>query len=745
MTSGHLTSFAALFGPGPTGAPAVTGIEIPLIQRDYAQGRRDERATGVRDRFLGVLHDALTDGPPVGLDFVYGDVEDGTLRPLDGQQRLTTLFLLHWYLGSRAGALAEPQPWMNFSYATRPSARLFCRRLTQAPLPANVRDPAAWIVDQPWYLYVWKRDPTIQAMIVMISAIHDRFATGSARAAWERLTSPEDPAISFRLLPIDEMGAGDDLYIKMNSRGRPLTDFENFKARFESAIAWAGERAEAFGHRVDGTWADVLWRFRGTDDIVDDEFLRYLNFVTDVCEWRLGRRPGSSSFEDRALILFGAGDDAAAASLTFLFHAFDTWAGADVNAEMASLFTLGPASADGRLLLFGSTGAINLFDSCCRSYESGNRGRFTYGRSLLLLAVLLDRRDPSPDFPRRLRVVRNLIEASISELRTDRLPSLAADVERIIVDGSLDGLRAFNRAQIEDEQLKRAFLEEHPELAEALFRLEDHSLLRGSLHAFTLDAATFEQHAAAFASLMKGTGQWLGLTGALLASGDYGRHLNNRDLQLGSASNTEPWRYLLTGTTRAGLRNTAQALAAVLDAVSAGTSTTQVRETFLNERAAARRFDWRYYLVRYDTMREGPSGIYASVNGAMGYRIRMLNKTRMNGNYRDPYLTAVIHVADAVASIETEFFIGGYVEDPRWVHLRRSRTALRTTVTGFELAPPAGEEFREAFHRVCTQFGLPADLTLSIPQEPHDDGTVDTQDRVKAGAALLRALCAAGL
>jgi hypothetical protein len=133
--AGYLTSYVGLFAPHDTDAPTVTSIEIPLIQRDYAQGRTDGRATDIRARFLDVLHDALTNGTKVGLDFVYGDVEGGTLRPLDGQQRLTTLFLLHWYLGHRAGQINDRQPWMSFSYATRPSARLFCLRLAMAARP----------------------------------------------------------------------------------------------------------------------------------------------------------------------------------------------------------------------------------------------------------------------------------------------------------------------------------------------------------------------------------------------------------------------------------------------------------------------------------------------------------------------------------------------------------------------------------------------------------------------------------
>jgi len=701
-----------------------------------------------------VLFDAVASDAKVGLDFVYGDVEGGTLRPLDGQQRLTTLFLLHWYLGYRAGRLADRQPWMSFSYATRPSARLFCQRLTMAPPSPDVADPAGWIVDQSWYLYVWRHDPTIQAMLVMINAIDERFRGCDAHVAWERLVSAEDPAISFQLLPIDEMGSGEELYIKMNSRGKPLTAFENFKARFERAISWAGEKASAFDHSVDGAWSDVMWRFRGSDDIVDDEFLRYFAFITDVCEWRLGRVPNGSSFENRALQLFGAEGPDAATSLSFLFHAFDTWVDVDIGAEFRQLFTFRRVDADDQpMLLFGTDENVNLFDACCRNYDDNNKGRFSYGRTLLLLSVLLDRANPSPEFPRRLRVLRNLIEASESEFRPHRLPALVADVQSIIVDGSLEEIKGFNKAQAEDEQAKGAFLGQHPELAPALFRLEDHSLLHGSLQAFELDANTLEHRGVAFESLMAAAGRWRDLTGALLAAGEYARRRNDRDLQFGSPSNAEPWRNLLTGTARANLTSTAKAVGVVLDAVAVGTaedtSIAEIREAFLSARAQDENFDWRYYLVRYEAMREGPSGIYASVGGAMGYRVCMLNKTQMNGNYRDPYLTALVREAAATGAVDDgergPFFIGGYVEDERWMYLRKSRSALHNAADGFVLKPPPAQEFLEAFQRVCADFDLDQQLKLVIPQELRENGRIDTEDRIQAGAHLLRSLVSAGL
>jgi hypothetical protein len=750
---GFLTSYAGLFSPTDTNAPGVTSIEIPLIQRDYAQGRTDARTSDIRERFLDVLHEALTEGRDVGLDFIYGDVEDGTLRPLDGQQRLTTLFLLHWYLGYRAAQLSERQAWMSFSYATRPTARLFCEQLVTAQPPPDESAPAAWIVDQPWYLYVWRNDPTIQAMLVMIDAIHSRFADCDPRSAWQRLIASDAPAISFQLLPIDDMGSGEDLYIKMNSRGKPLTPFENFKARFERAIAWAGDKATEFDHRIDGSWSDILWRLHGYDDIVDDKFMRYFEFITDICQWRAGQLPGGVRLETRALQLFGTAGRQAEESLEFLFDAFDTWAGADIGDEFGQLFATNRADLarnPDRLLLFGTETGADLFDACCRHYGTQ---RFTYGRTLLLFAVLLDRVSPSEDFPRRLRVLRNLIEASESELRPHRLPALVADVQRIVADGSLDEINGFNRAQADDEQAKWAFLRAHPDLATVLFRLEDHPLLRGSLQAFDLDAATFAHRAAAFESLMAAPDGWRDLTGALLAGGNYARRRNDRDLQFGSPSNGEPWRNLLTGTSRANLRRTADALGKVLDAVAAGTapraSLRQMQDAFVHSREATGEFDWRYYLVRYDTMRQGASGIYASVGGNMGYLVCMLDKTQMNGRYRDPYLAALARQAGADAGLPevavAPVFTGGHVEYHRWMELPRSGAAVRCAPDGWVLRRPEREEFLERFDNVCAEFGVDEQLKLAVPQQVRDGGYVDASDRVQAGARLLRALAAAGL
>ena len=79
------------------------------------------------------------------------------------------------------------------------------------------------------------------------------------------------------------MGLTDDLYIKMNSRGKPLTKFEHFKADFEKTVKDVStDHYQVFIHRVDNAWADLLWPLRGDDDIIDDEFMRYFRYVTDI-------------------------------------------------------------------------------------------------------------------------------------------------------------------------------------------------------------------------------------------------------------------------------------------------------------------------------------------------------------------------------------------------------------------------------------------------------------------------------
>ena len=271
-------------------------IRIPMIQRDYAQGRPSEEE--VREDFLSALGDALNKSAndptlPLNLDFIYGSVEgdiETRFLPLDGQQRLTTLFLLHWYLAwkdqqwNEFGLMFRTNGHAKFSYSVRPSSNEFFDELVAYKpdnRPERVQQLSELITDQPWYFRSWRLDPTIQSALVVLDAIHRRFA--STDGLFERLTSESQPAITFQLLELDNFGLSDDLYIKMNARGKPLTLFETFKARYEQELEkqFTGELlaigtgdftvAEFVARRMDTLWADLFWAHRDKSSNLYDE------------------------------------------------------------------------------------------------------------------------------------------------------------------------------------------------------------------------------------------------------------------------------------------------------------------------------------------------------------------------------------------------------------------------------------------------------------------------------------------
>ena len=72
-------------------------ICIPKMQRNYAQGRNESDVVQKRENLLNDIFNALTMKNKLDLNFIYGNIVDDKFIPIDGQQRLTTLFLVYWY------------------------------------------------------------------------------------------------------------------------------------------------------------------------------------------------------------------------------------------------------------------------------------------------------------------------------------------------------------------------------------------------------------------------------------------------------------------------------------------------------------------------------------------------------------------------------------------------------------------------------------------------------------------------
>ncbi len=534
-------------------SPAIHSVAIPMLQRDYAQGRPDPDTAAKRRAFVEALRGAFAPTPagktvqPLGLDFVYGTLDNGVLTPLDGQQRLTTLWLLHWYLAARTNCdLSEALG--RFSYDARVSARDFgqalatqCRSLP--PLKAN--QLADHLANQPWFQLAWHRDATVRGMLTMINEIHRQFADVDAPAALAALLGKTAPApITFEFLNLGEHHLSDRLYTRMNARGKALTPFENWKAQFDELLCkHHPDRAQEFANKLDGDWTDCFWRNRdrskeaGNDpaQLVDAPMLAFFDFVTRMLWLRAfpekqdattADATGVVTLEHYFAVYEKQPQTQRSADFKFLVDALTTLTA--VNEPMDDWFagllsTQWPVEASHRpvRLLTGwgpkgvaNSSQVNLLRTCChRAAESGT----WWVDQLLFFTTLVYGAQrgtlPAADPVLRdlLRIVRNrlLSERSAARYSFDlnserikvKLPVLLREItmlaEAVAADAAT-GADAYttlvkwaggNEAAAKSythELQKAPFMAPSSRWREQLLRVEDSEHFRGALHLLKL-------------------------------------------------------------------------------------------------------------------------------------------------------------------------------------------------------------------------------------------------------------------
>lgn len=157
--------------------------------------------------------------------------------------------------------------------------------------------------------------------------------------------------------------------------------------------------------------------------------------------------------------------------------------------------------------------------------------------------------------------------------------------------------------------------------------------------------------------------------------------------------------------------------------------------------------DWRYYLVKYEVMREGDSGRYAF--SPSGYQACMLDKWQFNSNYRDPYLLALVRRCGLNQAHFGDLYFYGYENVPRNLVLKHSGLKIRCLDEGWGLMNTSelSAAQQSDFGQLAAQFGLlhtqgiPAEWLLPVAQ----NAGIDCQDRIELGADLLKALVEIGL
>ena len=184
-------------------------LRIPLFQRPYVWTKKQlermlsevEAIANEEDvsRFLGAI---------IAVTRPTNPSQPTPHEIVDGQQRLTTLFLLHWYIANKEGKyedyrrlLVDEKGKVKFSYETRSSSKEFCEGLITSGIDFKHYNSdgssyqnklSAAIQDSQWYFLSWQNDPTVKSMLIMLDEIH-KLLHGKGNGYYSSLVDKDNP------------------------------------------------------------------------------------------------------------------------------------------------------------------------------------------------------------------------------------------------------------------------------------------------------------------------------------------------------------------------------------------------------------------------------------------------------------------------------------------------------------------------------------------------------------------------
>lgn len=495
-------------------------IKIPTIQRDYAQGRIKEDK--IRKGILHSVRDTLLNSKKLNLDFIYGNIDTSNNEhefiPIDGQQRLTFLFLLHWYLAVTTGKenfskykkiLCRKNGFSKFSYHTRASAKEFCDVLVSQKFK-NIEfseevSLSEYIKGSTWFYSSWLSDPTVSSMLKMLENIHEIFHQ-IREEAYQKLFDKR--LITFEYLDLEELKLTDDLYIKMNSRGKPLTDFENFKAGLLQQLDKNFKsQFPNVAHKLDNEWNDAFWNISQTMKIgYDEAFINFFNFLSQMLFYlSLGEENSNDLFEEREpLKVFESHRN-----LKFLEATLDliSESNKEINNNIEIFFGkfLSPFVMDDKIALFEDK-KTNLLSRCVK------KEMFSHKEKLLLFAIIYYQVSKqysvltiSVEFKDYVRICRNYIINILQSKKDEFIPDLRerdyyeilSNISSIYDKGDIythlattAKISKVYKGRISDEIDKAIIIQSNPLIKPLIHKLEDHKFIKGSIHNFGLSTST---------------------------------------------------------------------------------------------------------------------------------------------------------------------------------------------------------------------------------------------------------------
>lgn len=466
------------------------GVEIPRIQRDYTYGSGTEKTEKVLTKLLEDIYYSLKKKKELILDFVYGCNDKSTantFQPLDGQQRLTTLYLIYFFAACRAGEKIDK----SFKYATRDDSTIFCEELLQFGYDKTAGLLVDQIKDSAFFRPSFNDDPSIRSMLVVLKKIEKVFSDmvedTNPSELWDAINEQDCP-VKFYCLDFGVFTLSDDLYIKMNSRGKQLTEYEIFKSQFEKCVEtnidkqFKYETAKLF----DNEYIDLVWEKQGRDKSkIDGAFVFLFKNLFNLLNHKFYN--GKVQFDwkkplyDNMKLL-----DLNKKEVDFIKDFFSCFI--YINSKPSFLndnfyyndsLVLDDASQKGKIRFFKSN--VDVLADACSMVLNNPKLVSLYA----IYQAIKAEQNGLTNWLLNLRHIRNLIEFSDDELgHAERISGMLSNIDKIIV-GNIQSISTienkFNTTQFEEEIEK----DKNVVAWQKLFTFENHDILRGSITLFS--------------------------------------------------------------------------------------------------------------------------------------------------------------------------------------------------------------------------------------------------------------------
>jgi hypothetical protein len=691
-----------------------------MIQRDYAQGRKSEER--IREDILSCMVEKIDTG--LHLDFIYGSVDEKLLifTPLDGQQRLTTLFLLHWYVAAKNNHLNEKDKLKKFRYETRISSTDFIAALVDSIGSITVENTSKKklsenIKDCTWFFSLWEHDPTVSAMLVMLDAIHEKFG-----GKIDSLVNLKN--ITFDFINLDDFKLTDDLYIKMNARGVPLTPFENFKSKFEKLLLSDKLEKETFeeeskkyslkdyfSNKIETDWVEHFWKYAEEKEIcdlkyltIDKPFMRFFWYITEMLYFKSGNflKGNSGKLKMHNFKYDHDGDpdidyavvdevyDGHPRNIHYLFKILNK---IKIIKPLID-HVLSHEHQEGKVSLF--TKDFDLLAKIMKT-EKGTE-RIDHQGKLILFAIInylyhdFDEKKLGDDHLHDLvRVVRNLLVrvrkqsgiSFFSDLNDEKMydcinvmRSLTCDknVYRILGNEPHENFLINNEQlySIQSEIKKAKLITQYPELREAIFKLEDHPEVKGAIHNFMpeIEESFSSEFIVIFQKRVKAFNEVWSQNCSRIVRGFLA--VSNYSIWAGGSSNLgglwffgikNNWNVILAKNT--SNENKDFLVKYLSECCKNNLSLDDLINNYINSCDREGELEWKYYFIKYSWM-TCAGGRYKNIfawKDKYGFRVQDFSGIRSSAEHVNPYARTVKSIVNKHID-ESKTFSSGNEENP---------------------------------------------------------------------------------